>query len=289
MVELDYVVIGHITRDLSSEGFRIGGTAAYAACTARALGCRAGVITSTGPELKLRGPLKDILVAHFPAPESTTFENRYVDEHREQVIHSAAEMLRPAMVPSDWHAAIVHIGPVAQECDPALVDIFGDSFIGVTPQGWMRRWDERGRVSRSRWRDAEEVLVGADAVVLSAEDIEGRKTLAAEYAAQTKVLALTQGAAGCAVYAGGVLRQFAPPGVVEGDPTGAGDVFAAGFFHAMADGYDPWAAARFANCLAARSVSRHGLSGVPDVEEVALCRRITLEGLSCDADHLRAG
>ena len=289
MVELDYVVIGHVTRDLSSDGFRIGGTAAYAACTARALGCRVGIITSTGPDLELREPLRTVQVAQLPAPESTTFENRYVDGRREQVIHGTAKMLRPAMVPPDWRAAIAHIGPVAQECDTTLVDAFGDSFIGLTPQGWMRRWDERGRVSRSRWRDAEELLAGADAVVLSTEDVGGRKTLAAQYAAQTKVLALTLGAAGCAVYAEGVRREFAPPRVVERDPTGAGDVFATGFFRALADGFDPWAAARFANCLAASSVTRRGLSGVPDVEEVALCRQITLEGLSCDADRLCAG
>lgn len=289
MVELDYVVIGHITRDLSGTGFRVGGTAAYAALTARALGCRVGVVTSTGPGLELREPLEEILVAHIPARESTTFENRYVDERREQWIHSRAEELRPAMVPADWQAGIAHIGPVAQECDPAVVGVFGDAFVGLTPQGWMRQWDERGRVSRSRWSDAEEVLARADAVVLSAEDIGGRDALVAEYAARTAVLALTRGAAGCTVYAGSEVREFSPPGVVEGDPTGAGDVFAASFFYALESGHEPWAAARFANCLAAQSVTRRGLAGVPDTEEVSRCRRITLEGRGSDAHHLRAG
>lgn len=287
MVELDYMVIGHITRDLADRDISVGGTAFYAAQTARALGCRVGVITSTGPELDLGEPLKGVLVTRFPAPATTTFENTYIDERRQQVIRGIAQPLLPAMVPKDWHAPLVHIGPVAQECHPALGSLFEQAFVGVTPQGWMRQWDASGRVSRCRWREADKVLARADAVVLSEEDIGGHSPLAAEYAARTAVLALTRGAAGCRVYKGREVREFDSPAVVEVDPTGAGDIFAASFFYALQLGHDPWAAARFANSLAAQSVTRRGLSSVPDAEEVARSRKVLVEDEARDADYLR--
>lgn len=292
MVELDYLVVGHVTRDLSGGTFTVGGTAAYAARTAQALGCRVGIVTSTGPELDLTASWSGILITHIEAPETTTFENTYVDGRRRQVIHGTASPLMPAMVPRDWRPAIAHIGPVAQECDAALVSVFPKAFVGVTPQGWMRQWDEGGRVRRSPWRGAQRVLPHADAVVISEEDIRGDEGLAAECADQTAVLAVTQGPGGCTVYTGGQARRFAPPDVTEVDPTGAGDIFAASFFHTLKQGHAPWAAARFANCLAARSVTRAGLSGVPTTEEVARCERAMAEeeaGEAPDAHHLRAG
>jgi sugar/nucleoside kinase (ribokinase family) len=289
MVELDYVVVGHATRDLKKHSFTVGGTAVYAARTALMLGCRVGVITSADTDLDLSEALSDVLVVCFSAPKTTTFENTYIDGRRQQVIRDTAETLVPVMVPDDWRAAIVHIGPVAQECDPALVDAIAEAFVGVTAQGWMRQWDERGQVSHRPWREAEEVLPHADAVVLSEEDIGGDRRLAAEYAAQTKVLALTRGAAGCTVYADDEVHHFAPPAVVEVDSTGAGDIFAASFFYVLQRGHSVWSAARFANRLAAQSVTRPGLSGIPGKGEVARCRRTLLGDEVGDAHHLRAG
>lgn len=289
MVQLDYLVIGHTTYDLREHFPTVGGTATYAARTARRLGCQVGVITSADPELDLGDALSDVLVARFSAPRTTTFENIYTDGQRQQLVYGTAEPLVPSMVPEDWRAAIVHIGPVAQECDPALVDALADAFMGVTPQGWMRQWDQEGWVGRCPWGEAERVLPRADAVVLSEEDVEGNRNLAAEYAAQTKVLALTQGAAGCTVYVGDEVRHFDPPMVKEIDSTGAGDVFAACFFYALYRGHDPWAAARFANCLAAQSVTRLGLSSTPKAREVARCKQAALGDEAGDGHHLRAG
>jgi sugar/nucleoside kinase (ribokinase family) len=57
----------------------------------------------------------------------------------------------------------------------------------------------------------------------------------------------------------------------EVDPTGAGDIFAAAFFARLYTTRDPWEAGRFATHLAAFSVTRHGLEGVPTREEIDLC------------------
>ena len=270
-IQLDYLVVGHVTRDLADGAFTIGGTVSYSARTALALGCRVGVVTSASPELDLSPVLDGVAVARFPASATTTFENIYAAEGRRQVLHGTAETLVPEMMPPDWRPQIVHVGPVARECAPEWVGAFEDVFLGVTPQGWMRDWDDAGHVRPGRWEGAEPWLARADGVVLSEEDVGGDQKLLAQYAAQTRLLVVTDGVRGCTVYQHGRTRHFAAPAVQEVDPTGAGDIFATAFFVSLQRAGDPWAAARFANCVASRSVMRAGLPGTPTQEEVARC------------------
>jgi sugar/nucleoside kinase (ribokinase family) len=110
-------------------------------------------------------------------------------------------------------------------------------------------------------------------MVISLDDVAGDWEVAERWARQTAVLVVTQGAEGCTVFRRGHgARQFLAPPQVEVDPTGAGDVFAAAFFINVYETGDAWGSARFANHVAARSVTRVGLAGVPRPEEVALAR-----------------
>ena len=277
MIDLDYLVIGHITCDLVQDGFAIGGTASFAARTARAMGCRTGIVTSVSPDLDLDQALDGILLSRHSAAITTTFENVNTARGRRQMLYGTAGTLVPAMIPPEWRIdtakGVVHLGPVAQECDATLIDAFGDAFIGLTPQGWMRCWDKDGHVSRCQWEKAEPLLSRADAVVLSDEDLGGDKDVAAYYAARARLLVVTRGAGGCTIHTGGQSRDFSAPVVSEVDATGSGDIFAAAFFVWLKHSGDPWAAARFANCVAARSVTREGLSGTPTADEVARCKQ----------------
>jgi sugar/nucleoside kinase (ribokinase family) len=276
-VELDYLVIGHVTRDLVEESFTLGGTVTYCSHTARALGERVGVVTSTNTDLDLSEVFDDILVSRSDSAHTTTFENIYLDGRRRQIVHSHANILTPDMVPTNWQPAVVHVGPIAGECDASLSDAFSDSFLGVTPQGWMRRWDGDGQVSYGEWKDADRWLARADAVVLSDEDVCDDQNLIISYAARTRLLVVTHGIVGYTIYTEGNPHDFEAEDVEQVDPTGAGDIFAATFFIALNRGDDPWTAARFANCVAACSVTRPGLSGVPNTEEIARCQAF----LSC--------
>ena len=278
IVELDYIVIGHATRDLINDDFTVGGTVCYSARTARALDCRVGVVTSVDPDLDLSQALDDILVTRYPAATTTTFENTYTPTGRRQVLHSLAETLTPNMLPAHWKttpdSGIIHVGPIAWECDSALAGAFGHAFVGVTPQGWMRRWDQAGCVSSGPWEQAELWLTRADAVVLSDEDVGGDQSLLAQYASQTRLLVVTHEMTGCTVHTQGQTRSFPAPSTREIDATGAGDIFAAAFFVALQRCGDPWTAARFANCIAANSVTRMGLDSTPTLDEVARCEQI---------------
>ena len=265
---VDYLVIGHVAHDLTPEGPRLGGTAAYSALTARALGLRVGVVTSSGPETSLDA-LKDIPVISLSFPQSTTFENIYTEHGRVQYLRAQARRIDFNSVPELWRdAAIIHLGPIANEMDSVLPKSFAPTLFGITPQGWMRQWDAKNRVSSREWMDAEPALSKAGAVVISREDVNGDDELIEQMAHQTHVLAVTESAAGCVLYWHGDRRRFRAPQVPEVDPTGAGDIFAAAFFIRLLNTRDPWEAARFATLLASHSVTRVGLDGIPTAREI---------------------
>src|SRR5512133_878054 len=97
---VDYLVVGHVAHDLNPKGPRLGGTAAYSALTARALGMRVGVVTASGPEMSL-APLNDILLVSLESPRSTTFENIYNEHGRIQYVRAQAERIDFQRVPEN--------------------------------------------------------------------------------------------------------------------------------------------------------------------------------------------
>ena len=268
---MDYLVIGHVAHDLTPEGPRLGGTAAYSALTARALGLRVGIVTASGPETSL-APLADIPVVAQSSPQSTTFENIYTEHGRVQYLRAQAERIDLNSVPEAWRRTpIIHLGPIANEVDATLPDGFSPTLLGLTPQGWMRQWDSECRVSRAEWQDDETALARAQAVVISREDVNGDEELIEHMAQHTRVLAVTESAAGAVLYWNGDRRRFHAPDVTEVDATGAGDVFAAAFFFRLMKTRDPWEATRFATLLASCSVTRIGLEGIATPREVEEC------------------
>ena len=268
---VDYLLIGHIAIDNTPEGPRIGGTVSYAALMAHALGLRVGIVTSWGAEVP-SGPLQGIPIINLPTEKSTTFENIYTDQGRVQYIHHIAQNIHLNVIPETWHnAPIVHLAPIAQEVDPSLVRNFPTALICVTPQGWLRSWDNSKRVGTTEWPEASFVLQRAGAAVISKEDINGDETRIEELATACRVLAVTESSDGTRLYWNGDIRRFRPPDVIEVDASGAGDIFAAAFFVRMFTTRDPWEAARFATQLAAFSVTRSGLDSIPTQEEIEEC------------------
>lgn len=270
--KIDYLVIGHLTRDLTSTGPRIGGTAAYSSLTAKALGLRVGIVTSWSADLPL-GSIDDIPIVNFPTDNSTTFENIYTPQGRIQFIHTVAPGLDYHIIPEAWRTTpIIHLGPVAQEVEPGLARRFPDSLIGVTPQGWLRAWDTKKRIHSTEWPESAYVLGQAGAAVISVEDVENNEDRIEEMATQCRILAVTEAHQGSRIYWNGDVRRFKPPMVEEIDATGAGDIYAAAFFSRLYSTRDPWEAARFATALSAYSVTRSGLeASVPTQAEIQEC------------------
>ncbi len=264
-----YLVIGHVTRDLVDGAAVLGGTVSYAALTARALGLNTAVVTASAEDVDLN-PLAGIAIHKHPSSMSTTFENIETKNGRRQFIHAIADPLDLASIPESMRAAsLVHLGPVAGEVDPAILDAFPHAFRGLTLQGWLRSWDSLGQVAFSPWLSAASWLPKCDAAVLSIEDVLGDEDIIQSFAQHAKVLAVTEGEAGARIYWHGDVRHIAAPRVELVDATGAGDIFAAAFFFHLQETRDAWNAGDFAVQLASQSVTRRGMQGIPANYEIA--------------------
>ncbi len=258
---IDFLSVGHICRDISPTGLQIGGAAAYSTATANVLGCHTAVVTSSAADENWQVDLPSTALHIIPAPETTRFENIYTPDGRQQTIHAVARDISGSDVPESWQrASIVLIGPIANEVDPQAIYDFSNSLIGLAPQGWLRRWDDKGRVYTGPWPEAQEYLRLAAAVFVSEEDLLDQQMFE-DYRQWARLLVMTRGQGGCSIYHENDVHHFPalPASVV--DTTGAGDVFCAAFLvRLFQTGGNPLEAAKFANYIASLSIGSAGLA-----------------------------
>jgi hypothetical protein len=260
----DFLVVGHVAKDLQDQGWLLGGTAAYSALTARNLGRRAAVVTSAGSDLVLDRFLEDIEVVCLPSPVSTTFVNLYDAEGRHQRLEAVAEIISTDNIPTEWiHTSIVLLGPIAGELDEDMIDLFPTSLLGLTPQGWLRQWDSQGQVFPRQWREAGRFLPRIDALIVSDEDLTGEAGALREQLNLAPLAVVTEGARGATLHFQGRARRYPALETQPLDPTGAGDVFAAAFLVRLKETGDPEQAVRFANVAASLSTNEAGIAAVP--------------------------
>ena len=274
---IDYLMLGSITRDVSASGkYSLGGTASYSGLMANTLGSRVGIVSSMSADLNLLPLEKNgILVARQHSDVTTEYENIYTDAGRVQYLRKRASSLTFDSVPARWLTApIVHIGPLANDIDQSITHQFSDTFVGITLQGWLRKWDHDGRIIRSAFPKLTEVISKADAVVLSIEDVDGDWDYIERCAAVSKVLVITESDKGATVFGGGKRHQFQAPNVVMKDSTGAGDIFASVFFVLYYHTEDYRLAARLAVKIASDSVTREGLKSVPSKVDISISNLI---------------
>ncbi len=264
---VDYLAIGHVSQDITSAGKELGGTVTFSGLTALAFDLRVGIITAAPKAMDLSG-LERIGISINDSTEATTFENIQTPHGRIQVLHSKASDISAVDIPPAWNnPAIVHLAPLCRELDAEIINAFPNSFIGVTPQGWMRSWDQSGRVVYGEWMNSDLIIEKASAVILSVEDVHHDENRIEELIPKTRVLVITEGASGARIYWNGDVRRVNAPAVTMVEPTGAGDIFAATFFIRLQQTRDPWEAARCAVRIASNSVTRIRLNGVPTLEE----------------------
>ena len=262
-----YLLVGALTRDLTEEGFRYGGTVTYAGLTAMALGYGIKILTTCAPDETVRELLPGATIHILDSLTTTTFRNQDTPSGRIQQLLATGRYIQPNMVPQTFFSAdIIHIAPVADECPRELLEVFPRGRLVATLQGWFRTWDSSGMVSLQKV--SPEKLAGFYVVVLSLEDLDGDLAYARALAGIVPIFVVTEGHLGARLFWQGSERIFPAPKVQEKDPCGAGDIFAAAFFSALDQGHSPGTAVRFANRLAAFSVSRLGLASVPTALEI---------------------
>lgn len=270
--EIDYLLIGHLTADITPQGRKLGGTPSYAAATAQSFGLRVGVVTSAKPDDPLIAELgRWAHVQLIPSTETTTFENVYGPGGRTQYIRGVAAPITLDAVPATWrNCPLVHIAPMAAEVAPEVALGFPESTLLLTLQGWLRQWESDQQVRFRRWHDTS-VLQAVDFVVFSEEDIREAPDMQALIADEANTLVVTRAEKGGDCYQNGTVWTYATPQVEVIHPTGAGDIFAASLLAAYAQtGRDLKRSITVAARLAAISVTRSGLASAPTPEEVRL-------------------
>jgi sugar/nucleoside kinase (ribokinase family) len=272
---------GHVTLDRLGDLLLPGGSVYYAATTLAALGARTRVLTAAGPDFP-PDALAGIEVEVRPAPVTTTFVNTYGrDGRRTQHVLCAAPPLDPADLPPAWRGSdLLFLAPVLGEIGVrAFAEAARARFVGLGVQGLVRAVGPDG-VVRPRLLDTDPAsLAAVDAAVLGEDEAQGDATLVSRLAGVIPVVAFTHGAQGCEVIARGRTRRVGVHPACEVDPTGAGDVFAAGFFLALARGEDPVDAARLGAAAASIAVEGRGGEALPRVGE-ALARAARVPVLS---------
>jgi 1D-myo-inositol 3-kinase len=271
---IDLVAIGHVTFDETPSGIRPGGSAYYAALTARRLGLGVGLLTATAADYPLDIFPDGIEVHVVPSPQTTRYRVGESQGTRTLTLLSRAVDLEAEQLPADWRKApLALLGPVANEVDPALAGTFDDASVAVLPQGWMRKREAGGLMSAQPWEDAEVVLPRAQLLVLSEEDLGDAEETAVRWLHQVPLGAITRGWRGATLYVNGEPYHVTADAATEVDPTGAGDVFATTLLIAYQQSGDAWEAAALAACAGAASVEAAGAAGVPD--RAALETRLT--------------
>jgi 1D-myo-inositol 3-kinase len=271
---IDFLIVGHIVQDVAPNGFTVGGTATYMSITARNLGRKPGIVTRLAPDFVIPDVLHGIEIHRVDSPVTTTFHNVYHDGQRQQFLLAVADPIQPADVPDAWRKTpIVHLGPLARELDARFAQLFPGALVGVTPQGWLRQWDDPSTSSGWRvrfrcWEEAPAILPHVDVLVLSEEDLSGDCEAMEGFQHQTRIAVMTQGPKGCVVFTNGLERHVPGFPTREVDPTGAGDVFAGAFLIRLQETGDPFQAARFANATASFCVEALGITGIPTRAQV---------------------
>ena len=269
----DFLLIGHITADLTPKGRIAGGTVSYAVRTAHAFGLRVAVLTSAMPDDpvldELRPYAHELVV--LPAGETTTFENIYSEQGRVQYVRGLAAPIEPEHIPEHFRKApLVLLGPIAGDTNPAIAALFPpESWVLLTLQGWLRRWGDDGRVHFKHWFDAE-ALRYMDIVVFREEDIVEAPQMEAEYRGAVDHLYVTRAEKGGTHYTKGVPVSYQARPRTLVNPTGAGDIFASSLLASLFKLDNDFArATEVAAELAANSITRVGLPSAPTPEEAA--------------------
>jgi 1D-myo-inositol 3-kinase len=268
--------VGHVSWDRREGADVLGGTVSYAALAARKLGWEAGVATSAGPELDPERDLPGVSVFWTRGRSTTRFRNAYApDGTRQQLMTARAEDVDVGLVPEEWREPdALLLAPVAGELGPRTAQAFGAEVVGAAAQGWLRGVDAEGRVYPRPWEDPSALLAGVHVLFLSRHDLPRAEDEVPALLRLVPMVILTRGWEGLTLYTRQGQHPVPSLPRTEVDPTGAGDVFAAGFLVRYQESGDPLEAAAFGACAASCVVEGVGVSSLGDRAEVE--RRLAL-------------
>lgn len=271
VLHFDYATVGHVAVDVLPDGSRrAGGAAFYSALQAARLGLSALVVTRGVPEEieELLAPFShELELRILPGEQTTTLLTSGAGDQRSQRVSAWGGPIDEDL---DIDSSILHLAPVARETPTCWRG--HSEFVGLTPQGLVRQWpgEDRRIALTAPTPVSERVADRCNAIVVSEHERSACSTLIARALAAGATVAVTDGAAPNTLLLpdGRELALDVPSIDVARDDLGAGDVFAAAFFVALAEGQAPADAAGFANAAAAVRMQGDGAGAIGDRDAV---------------------
>src|SRR5262249_23531271 len=160
------------------------------------------ILTSAAENFPEPELLHDIEIVRLSSPTTTTFRNIYAQGTRHQHVRDVAGDILAAHLPPQGHEEKKAVlGPFVRAINRGFIyAVTEKALIGVSPQGWMRQWDESGRVTPREWFEAVEILPQANVLILSEEDLGPYASHLETYIELAPLVILTEGYKGCTVY-----------------------------------------------------------------------------------------
>lgn len=268
---MHYAILGHLTKDVTPDGFRWGGGVIYSGWTVAKQGVEVQVITAAEPNPALHNLDSHLQWFIDPQLQTTTFDNRYdaLGNRQQWVRARAGNISMTRLIELPTIPDIVHLSPVANEVDTNILpNLPAETWLVATPQGWMRRITDDGYVETQAWQQAKQMLPRLYALVISEEDVAGDLDLVRSYAAAGPLVAYTRGYNGVILLSKGEEHHVPAIPAQVVDLTGAGDVFAAAFFVRLRETHDAIAAAIYGTAAATIAIEHPGTQGLPTREQI---------------------
>ena len=269
------MTVGHVTVDVIAADCtrRPGGGAFYSALQAARLGLRTLIVTQGSPpeiEALLEPYRRELELRIIPAPATTTLLTSWPRGRRTQQLLAWAGPIAGTIAVD---TQILHFAPVAREI-PVTWRGRAD-FVGLTPQGLVRTWDQGGAASGTIVpaplpddRGSLEVLLphACSAVVISEQE-RARLRAASGRGGGDRRCDRDHSRPKRNERSDARRREHpgtGPHGRRAPRRLGAGDVFAAAFFVALHEGLSPERAAAFAGAAAAIRIEGAGADAIGD-------------------------
>jgi sugar/nucleoside kinase (ribokinase family) len=249
----DIAVVGHLSIDSiilpsrSKPFVVLGGAAAYTSFAARRLDATASVISKVGgnfPEAYLWWLGQESIdlsgVTKLAGEPTTCFELAYSKDLSERTLKlkSKGPALTVDDVPKDFHAKAIHIAPIANEIPYEVAERLKNcaDILSLDPQGLLRSFDEVGNISENVCVDNRIFSLinifksSQNEIYALTGESELKPAIKAIHDVGVETVIVTMGAKGSVLSVEGAQYNIEVcPSQVLVDPTGAGDVFIAGF------------------------------------------------------------
>ncbi len=256
---MKYTTIGHVALDWIGDQQSAGGSALFGAYLVNEIGQKTIAVTSSAVDFPY-SDYPDIDWSIQFAPQTTTYRHEYTaNERKSKLLKKADVILESSIGKAARNAEIVMLAPIADEITPELVNLFSTRWIGLTPQGWFRSFDEEGNMIpiKSKFRSLPKKI---KLIVVSQDDLMNDPEGWDWIKSNADIAVKTMGKEGYVLWSEGFEKKHAPEEVMKDvNPTGCGDIFATALLIFLSKGIDPEAACAWAGSAAGMAAAQKNM------------------------------